>query len=472
MSLTASRRRLPAIGSLLEESSLGPALRLYGRDVVRVQARQLIEDLRRELAAAALPDELAIPPLPALAARLLARLAAAEGRLRLRRVINATGIFLHTNLGRAPLPAALVDELREILVGYCDLEIELESGHRRERNTRLKALLQEMIGAGDALLVNNNAGALLLALFALARGREVVISRGELVEIGGSFRIPEILEAAGARLREVGTTNRTRLDDYARALGSETGLLLKVFPSNYRIEGFTEEVPAAALVGLAREHGVPLLVDEGSGLLLPRQLPGIHHPSLAELLEQGCDLVCASGDKLLGGPQAGFLVGRAELVAACRRSPLYRALRPDRFTFAASEAILRHHRAGRELPLARLWPEPAAHQERLRRLRCALGAEETLADAFLGGGCAPGEAVPGLALCLPPSEALLRELRRGDPGESLPPVVAYLREDRLVLDLRTVDPEDDALLIRAVQSARARLAAAAKAPTSEVPPIP
>lgn len=461
MTLAASRRRLPAVGSLLEHSRLGPALQLYGRDVVRVQARLAIDGLRQVLADPATPPDFEVPTLGVLVEQVLGALERDEKRLRLRRVINATGIFLHTNLGRAPLPAALVDELQEILGGYCDLEIDLESGRRRERNTRVKALLQGLLGADDALLVNNNAAALILVLQTLARGREVVISRGELVEIGGSFRIPEILEAAGARLREVGTTNRTRLADYRRALGAETGLLLKIFPSNYRIAGFVEETSAADLALLAREAGVPLLVDEGSGLLLPRRRAGIHHPSLRELLEQGCDLVCASGDKLLGGPQAGILAGRAELVELCRRSPLYRALRPDRYTFAATEAILRRHRADEVLPIERLWPDAPQHAARVGVFAERLGGEVVTAEAFIGGGCAPGEGFPGPALALPPSEALLRELRRGGAGEggegALPAVVGYLRDDRLILDLRTVDPADDELLMRCVLAARQRL---------------
>jgi L-seryl-tRNA(Ser) seleniumtransferase len=426
---------------------------------VRVQARRLIGELRQELGGAETGKGAEIPSAAALADRLRGELEAAEGQLRLQRVINATGIFLHTNLGRAPLPAGLVEELRPILGGYCDLEIDLESGRRRERNTRLRALLQEMLGAPDAILVNNNAAALTLALFVLARGREVLVSRGELVEIGGSFRIPEILEAAGARLREVGSTNRTVMADYERALGEGSALLLKVFPSNYRIQGFTAEASAGELAALGKKHGIPLLVDEGSGLLLPRPRPGIAHPSLKELLEAGCDLVCASGDKLLGGPQAGILAGREDLVEACRKSPLYRALRPDRYTFAATEAILRHHRAGAALPIERLWPEPAAHQERIAAMGRRLGAGTAMVAGFIGGGCAPEEAVPDLALTLPPDEALLRELRLGgaDREGVLPPVVGYLREDRLVLDLRTVDPADDKLLARAVERARAAL---------------
>ncbi len=260
----------------------------------------------------------------------------------------------------------------------------------------------------------------------------------------------------------MGSTNRTRLADYRRAIGPQTALLLKVFPSNYRIAGFTEETAAGELAVLARESGVPLLVDEGSGRVLPRRLPGIDHPSFAELLAMGCDLVCGSGDKLLGGPQAGLLAGRAELVAACRAHPLYRALRPDRFTYAALEALLRLHRAGGELPLARLWPEPAAHAARVAGLAARLGAEVAEALGYVGAGCAPDQGFPAPALALPPEEELLRELRRGgrDLVGELPPVVGYLRGDRLVLDLRTVDPADDDLLARAVAAARERLSPA------------
>ncbi len=286
----------------------------------------------------------------------------------------------------------------------------------------------------------------MLALAALAPGREVVVSRGELVEIGGSFRIPEILASAGARLVEVGATNRTRLADYERALTPETALLLKVFPSNFRQSGFVSSVAPGELAGLARERGIPLLVDEGSGLLRPHPAPQLRgHPSLAELTVLGCDLACGSGDKLLGGPQAGILVGRATLLQACRKHPLYRALRPDRTALAALEGVLRLHLAQAELPLDRLWPDPAAHRTRLERLAEAAGARIVPADAFLGGGSAPEAPIPGEALALPGEEDLLSRLRLGRP-----PVVGYLRQGVLVLDLRTVDPEDDEALRLAI----------------------
>jgi L-seryl-tRNA(Ser) seleniumtransferase len=331
------------------------------------------------------------------------------------------------------------------------LELDLATGRRGQRNARVERLLAAATGAAAAVAVNNNAAALVLALAALARDREVVVSRGELIEIGGSFRIPEIMAAAGARLVEVGATNRTRIADYRAAVSERTALLLKVFPSNFRQVGFVRAVEPAELAALGRELGIPVMVDEGSGLLRPHPAPQLaSHPSLAQLMAAGCDLACGSGDKLLGGPQAGLLVGREDLLARCRRHPLYRALRPDRMALAALEAVLRRHLAGAPMPLDRLWPDPAEHRGRLERAAAAIGEAAAIApaDAFLGGGSAPEAPVPGEALAFPGEEALLRRLREGEP-----PVVAYLREGRLLLDLRTVDPADDEALIAAVRRA-------------------
>ncbi|MEM9554925.1 MAG: L-seryl-tRNA(Sec) selenium transferase [Acidobacteriota bacterium] len=462
------RRRLPAIGQLLDDPTLRDAIELYGRDLVRVQARRRVDSLR---AALDLPNGADFDARLAELPRRIADDLAAGPTGPLRRVINATGIFLHTNLGRAPLPAEVIHEVTPLLGGACDLEVDLATGRRDERNRRAAALLQAATGAEAALVTNNNAAALVVALAALARDREVIVSRGELVEIGGSFRIPEILEAAGAHLVEVGTTNRTRAADYHRAIGDETALLLKVHPSNFKIRGFTADASAAELAEVARASGVPLLVDEGSGLLRRSALPQLRdHESLEQLVDVGCDLVCGSGDKLLGGPQAGLLVGRAALVERCRRHPLYRAVRPDRFTFATLEAVLRRHLAGGSMPLARMTPDPDAHAARLAALAEALGAEVIGAEGYLGGGAAPDESLPGRALALDcgsggdPGDGLdggrelLETLRRGevtDP-EAPPPVVGYLHDGRLILDLRTVAPDDDHDLVRAVERARAR----------------
>ncbi len=370
-------------------------------------------------------------------------------------MLNATGVLLHTNLGRAPLPAEVAAALPPLLDAACDLEMELDDGRRGDRNRRAERLLRLLTGAEAALVANNNAAALVLAVATLAAGGEVVVSRGELVEIGGSFRIPEILAAAGARLVEVGTTNRTRLDDYRRAVTPETRLLLKVHPSNYRIVGFTAGVAPAALGRLAREAGVPFVVDEGAGLLRPRREPQLaDHPSISDLIADGAHLVCGSGDKLLGGPQAGLLVGTAELIARCRKHPLYRALRPSRLAYAALDLVLRRHVAAAPLPLDGLWPEPQAHRARVGACAAAVGGEVVEADAFVGGGAAPEAPIAGEVVALRGDAELLARLRLGGPNGE-PPVVGYLREGRLLLDLRTIAPADDALLIAAVRAALA-----------------
>lgn len=441
------RRRLPGVDQLLDHPTVGDLIELYGRDQVRVHVRACLEALRRQLPQ--VPDEAErrrrVAALPLTVAAAVQRALGQE----VRRVLNATGIFLHTNLGRAPLPRSVAQALPRLLDASCDLELDLATGLRGERNRRVAGLLIAATGAEAALVTHNNAAAMLLVLATLAAGREVVVSRGELVEIGGSFRIPEILTAAGARLVEVGTTNRTHRRDYERAIGPETALLLKVHPSNYRISGFVTAVEPAALVEVGRAHDLPVVVDEGSGLLRPVSLPQLRaHPSLQELIESGCDLACGSGDKLLGGPQAGVLVGRAELIGRCRRHPLYRALRPNRATYSALEAVVKLHLAGRPIPLHRLWTDPAALAERLGRVAARIGAEIVAANAYVGGGSAPEMPIPGQALALPGDDALARRLRVGRP-----PVMGYLRDGRLILDLRTVDPDDDDELVRAVRGA-------------------
>jgi L-seryl-tRNA(Ser) seleniumtransferase len=363
----------------------------------------------------------------------------------------------------------VVRELPRLLDAYCDVEFDLASGERGDRNDRADRLLRASTGAEAGLVVNNNAAAVLLALAAHLDDErpEVVVSRGELVEIGGSFRIPDVLTQVGAELVEVGTTNRTRLRDYAAAVGPRTALLLKVHPSNYRLLGFTAEVGAAALADLGRRCGVPVVVDEGSGLLRPHPAPQLAgHASLAELVEAGVALACGSGDKLLGGPQAGLLVGDGEAVRRCRRHPLYRALRPNRATLGALEAVLRMHLAEKPMPLDRLWPDPEAHRRRLEAAASRLpGAGIAPADAFVGGGSAAERPIPGEALSLPGDEALVARLRTGDP-----PVVGYLREGRLILDLRSVAADDDEALLAAVHAARDDEPAFESAPAAESEP--
>ncbi len=445
-------RRLPAVGRLLQESPLAELTRLYGWDATRVQATRAIESIRASVLAGIddkeLSDRLARLPRTV-------RAALETETPPLRRVLNATGILLHTNLGRAPLPREVVTALGDRLDAYCDLEMDLATGRRTDRSLRVEGLLRNLTGAEGALVTNNNAAALVLALSTLAAGREVLLSRGELVEIGGSFRIPEILETSGARLIAVGSTNRTRLADYERALRPGVALVLKVFPSNYRMDGFVEAVDSAQLAAFARRHDLPLLVDEGSGLLQPsaaRALRG--HPSLQELIGGGCDLVCASGDKLLGGPQAGLLAGRHALIDRLRKSPLYRALRPGRLSLAALDAVLRRRLARLSMPLDALWQDDDALRRRVEAVAERVGGTAERGNAYLGGGSAPEQAIEGWVVALDaPAEAAVR-LRTGDP-----PVVGYQREGRLILDLRTVDPaDDDALATALLQALDSQLA--------------
>lgn len=441
------RRKIPSVDRLLAQATYGELLRSYGREAVRVQLEQELEELRARLGGG---SPLADEDLAGLPERLRSRLEERLGR-PLRRVVNATGVFLHTNLGRAPLPRDVVERCLELATGACDLEYDLERGQRGDRTRRLRPWLCALTGAEDALVTNNNAAALVLAVAALAQGREVVVSRGELVEIGGSFRIPEILEAAGGLLREVGTTNRTHLDDYRRAVGPDAGLILKVHTSNYRQTGFVAEASLAELVELGRATGVPVLFDQGSGLLRRRSEPALQsEPSLAEAMELEVDLACGSADKLLGGPQAGILLGRRCWIERLRRHPLARALRLDRLRLVALEAVLRKHHAGEPLPIDRLWVDPDLHRARLERVAAALGgAVRVSAEALVGGGAAPERPIPGEALALEGGEDLLARLRQQDP-----PVVGYVRNGQVLLDLRTVEPELDPILIDAVRRAR------------------
>ena len=446
------RRRLPAVDRLLSEPGIERLTTLYGRELVRREVRSALETLRTRLQTTKdWDDDQVTDEVQRMISLVEEQLKSTVG-LEITRVLNCTGIFLHTNLGRAPLPRLLARDLPSLLDAYCDLELDLDTGRRSERNRRVEILLRELTGAEAALVTNNNAAALVLALATLANDSEVVVSRGELVEIGGSFRIPDILKASGCRLVEVGTTNRTRLSDYEQAMGPRTALLLKVHPSNYQMSGFVESVEASALVELGGQTGTPVLMDEGSGLLRPHRAPQLaKHASIQELVAVGCDLVCGSGDKVLGGPQAGVLVGSSEHISRCRKNPLYRALRPDRTVFAALEAVLRIHLSGGRLPIDRLWDDTGDLSSRLEQVAAAVSAEIVDSEAYVGGGAAPEQPIAGRALALPGSSSLLQTLRSGRP-----PVVGYIRQGQLILDLRTVDPEDDKLLVEAVLHARSR----------------
>jgi L-seryl-tRNA(Ser) seleniumtransferase len=367
---------------------------------------------------------------------------------RLRRVINATGVIAHTNLGRAPLAAEALDHVREAAAGYSNLEYDLAAGMRGSRQDHVAAALRRLTGAEDALVVNNNAAAVMLALAALAEGREVLVSRGELIEIGDGFRIPEVLARSGARLREVGTTNRTRPSDYEQAIGPDTALLLRVHQSNFRVVGFTEQPRVDELATVAHVHGLPLVDDLGSGALA-EGLPFGGEPTAKESLVAGADLVCFSGDKLLGGPQAGIVVGRAHLVEPLRRHPLQRALRADKLTLAALEGTLALYRdAPQRIPVLRMLSEDVATvRERAERLAERLGGEVEQTVARAGGGALPLAELPSYACAV--EEHLAVSLRGADP-----PVVAVVRDGRTLLDCRTVADDEVDLVVEAVRRAR------------------
>lgn len=461
----SDRRRLPSVHVVLAHPVLAELGARHGREVVRESVRDVLAEARAGLEA----GEEVEPGLEAIVERVAMRLG--TRRTVLRPVINATGILLHTGLGRAPLGPEVAAHVAEIASGYSSLELDLETGERGSRTSGVAALLRQITGAAAAAIVNNNAAATLIALGTLAGGREVVVSRGQLIEIGGSFRLPEVFAASGARLREVGTTNRTRLEDYAGAINAETAAILRVHPSNFRIVGFTEEVPIGDLARLARAHGVWCIDDIGSGALAPGMPPGVpDEPTIAQSLAAGAHLVLCSGDKLLGGPQCGLILGDAEAVKRIASSPLMRALRVDKMVLAALEALLlaarSSERAARDITLWALLTTSVdvleARAGRLRdRLRASLDLDVTVetSEAFLGGGSVPMHAVPSIALRLSPpfpglhatEGALARALRLDETA-----VVPRVAQGCLWLDLRTVFEHQDESLAQALEAAMAR----------------
>jgi len=402
-------------------------------------ARAVLARAREEIRAGVDPGDLA--------ARLSAELASAR-MPALRRVLNATGVVVHTNLGRAPLPRAALERVLEVGSGYSNLEYDLAEGARGSRQDHVTAILRRLTGAESAIVVNNNAGALLLSLAALAEGREVLVSRGELIEIGDGFRIPDVLARSGARLVEVGTTNRTRAADYERAAGEETALVLRVHQSNFRVVGFTELPALTELAAVARRRGVPLLDDLGSGALVELA----DEPTVRASLAAGADLVSFSGDKLLGGPQAGIVVGRADLIERLRRHPLHRALRADKLGLAALEGTLllylEPERAVRDVPVLRMLLEDVGNvRARADRLAAAVGGEVEETVARVGGGALPLAELPSFACAV--DESLAAALRR-----RVPPVVGIVRDGRLLLDCRSLDDEEVDLAAAAVNACR------------------
>jgi L-seryl-tRNA(Ser) seleniumtransferase len=450
-------RHLPAVDRVLREEPLIRMVERLPQEAVSAAVQGCIDDLRREILAAGelngkdrlIPERIAEDAV-ARCHKLL--------QPSLRKVINATGTLLHTNLGRAPLSRSALRAIQSVAEGYSNLEFDLETGTRGYRYSHIEQLLVQLTGAEAALVVNNNSGAVLLALTALGRGREAVVSRGELVEIGGAFRIPDVMEAGGVQLREVGTSNRTHLRDYRQAITEQTALLLKVHTSNYRIVGFTKEVPARELKPLADEHDLVLMEDLGSGLLTDLSGFGLERePTVPEVVASGVDVVTFSGDKLLGAPQAGLIVGKERYIETMRRHPLARALRIDKLTLAALEATLRLYLkpadALAELPVMGMFAaDPQEQKMRCQRLLQRLEQEAMAVDlrlvedtARVGGGAMPLTELPDWAVEIAPLQAATSEVAK-QLRAYVPAVVTRIQNECLLVNLRAVFPEEEDLL--------------------------
>ena len=448
-------RDLPSVDSVMGAEPVAAMLNGYSREwVVGLVRRELEQARARVRSGAGAPTAVDV-------AESVCRQVSAAAQVEPRRVINATGVIIHTNLGRAPLSRSARDAMVAAAGSYSNLELDLETGRRGSRQAHLQSLLRQLTGAEAALAVNNNASALLLALSALAPGGEVIVSRGEAVEIGGGFRVPDVLRQSGAVLVDAGTTNRTYIDDYERAVTENTAALLKVHASNFRVEGFTASVEISDLVELGQKRGIPVLHDVGSGCLLPTQRYGLStEPMPQDSISAGADLVFFSGDKLLGGPQAGIVVGKAESVSRLERHPLARAVRIDKLSLAALSATLLHYlkeEAESEIPV---WRMISASEESIKRraqqrqekLGRGAPAEIRPSRSAVGGGSLPGETLPTWTLSVASGgqspEELAARLRRADP-----PVAARIEDDRVALDPRTVLPEDEEDMIGSLRTA-------------------
>lgn len=465
----ASLRALPSVDALGREI----ARQLHGQPrQAMYAARRVAQAARAEIAAtrAAIQAGALVPAIEQLALLAIQRLESSAAP-NLREVINATGVIIHTNLGRAPLSEAAIQHMAEVARGYSNLEYDLATGGRGSRQAPVRTLLRELTGAQDALVVNNNAAAVLVVLTALAQNREVVVSRGELVEIGGGFRIPEVLAQSGARLVEVGTTNRTYAADFARAVSGETAALLAVHPSNFQVVGYTQAPMIADLAQVAHSHHLPLIHDVGSGALaLTDEWSLAHEPTPQESLAAGADIVCFSADKLLGGPQAGVIVGTTSLIAEIERHPLMRAIRSDKLTLAALEVTLQQHKDGlaqRDIPIWRMIATSSDELQRRAERWVAhfsthgLAAQVTPIASAIGGGALPGQTLPGFACAIiqdvaedvaTPDRALhINVARLAERLRSMrPPVIARILHDQLLLDPRTVAPHQDGQLMQSV----------------------
>ena len=461
----ASLRHLPSIDLLLRRESVQGLIAQAGREVVRDRLREVLDELRRELKnnGGAAQSSARLPDVAAMADEVERRLTqrfARRHQANTQRVINATGVVLHTNLGRAPLSREALAAINRVAGDYCNLEYDLSTGTRGKRGTGLEAMFREMLDCEAAAVVNNCAAAVFLTLNTLAEGGEVIISRGELIEIGGSFRIPDVIAKSGARIREVGTTNRTRLADYERAITAETRVILRAHPSNYRIIGFTERPSLADLARLARERDLPLFEDLGSGSLVDLTACGVRdEPTIGYSLTAGASVVAFSGDKLLGGPQAGIILGQAQLISQIKSNPLMRALRIDKLTFAALEATVAAYAAGRALEEVPVLAALHATQETLaRRARSFLRRAQRLGDhlqwqlqdgySVAGGGSAPQVQLPTTLITVTSAHASAAELEE-KLRRHTPPIIARIVDDQLAIDLRTVTPEGEKELLAA-----------------------
>lgn len=457
-------RQIPSVDELLRQPRMAKLVGRIPRELLVEVAREVLASVRAEITGE--KGVSVIPIVPSDLEDVIAREVERILSRTLQPVINATGVILHTNLGRAPLSPAILDELRQTAIRYSNLEYDLEAGARGKRDVHTAELLMRLTGAEDAIVVNNCAAAILVVLTALARDGEVIVSRGELIEIGDGFRIPEVMAQSGARLREVGTTNRTRIEDYENAITEKTRALLRVHPSNFQISGFTDKPSIAELVSLSRRANVPLIEDLGSGCLVDLSEYGIYEPTVRQSVEAGISLVTFSGDKLLGGPQAGMIAGKREFVQRVRRHPLFRALRVDKLTITALEVTLAAYQRGAldEVPALAMIRATAKDMETrsrnfIRELTPALSMSELdleIADgeSLAGGGSTPAQWLPTKVIRIKSrrhsASQMEQRLRR---GPSATPVIARLEDDRLVIDLRTVFAEQEAALAEALAAA-------------------
>ncbi len=440
-----ARRSIPPVNVILEHPTIAPYEHLVGRETLRRTISGALDRLRATGAT---------PPTELLVAE-IAESVERDAATRLLPVVNATGVLLHTNLGRAPLAEHALSSAREIGAGYSDLEYDLIGGRRGSRYAHASALLCELTGADDALVVNNNAAAVLLIVDTFARDREVVVARGQAIEIGGGFRLPDVLARSGATLIDVGTSNKTYLRDYERALTPRTGMLLRAHPSNFSVDGFVRETSGAELAALGRRAGVPVVEDLGSGAIVDLCDYGLpHERTVQEALRDGVDLVAFSGDKLLGGPQAGIVVGSSVLIARLRANPLLRALRTDKTTLALLSGTLRLHRTRESRDRIPFYAMLSMTLEDLRAraetyVASIDGAHVEESHAYVGGGSLPQATVPSFAIAFPTpyADALAERLRRGEP-----PIVTRISEGTVLLDLRTIAPGQDAAVIAALRA--------------------